>query len=156
VAGGLTFVSVTAGHFACALTGAGEAWCWGWQEWNRWRGQAGSEEPSNTRPAQVAGGAVFASLTAGGAHACGLTSAGAAYCWSYNTSGQLGDGSTTSRTTPVAVAGGITFASLTARGAHTCGSTSGGAAYCWGNNGRGQLGDGSTSNRTTPAVVASP
>jgi alpha-tubulin suppressor-like RCC1 family protein len=97
---------------------------------------------------------VWTSLTGGDQYSCGLRSGGAAYCWGSN-SGELGDGSTTSRVTPVAVvAGGITFASLTAGSMHTCGLTSGGAAYCWGGNSYGEVGDSSTISRTTPVAVA--
>jgi alpha-tubulin suppressor-like RCC1 family protein len=96
------------------------------------------------------------SLAAGFYHTCGLTSGGAAYCWGWNSNGQLGDGTTTDRLTPTPVAGGLTFTSLAPGGGfgHTCGLTSGGAAYCWGYNGWGQLGDGTTTDRLTPTPVA--
>ena len=58
----------------------------------------------------VAGSLVFQGISAGGSgsdsnnsHACGLTTGGAAYCWGYNNSGQVGDGTETNRSTPVAV-----------------------------------------------------
>lgn len=92
-------------------------------------------------------------LASGASHSCGVWSGGAAYCWGWNTLGQLGDGSAAPRLRPVAVAGGLTFASLTAGEDHTCGLTSGGAAYCWGFDNVGQLGDGSTTQHTTPLKV---
>ena len=96
-------------------------------------------------------------LTAGGGHTCLLSAGGAAYCWGDGSSGQLGNGSTTSQLTPAPVAGGLVFASLTAGELSTCGLTTLGTAYCWGENASGQLGDGggaTTTNRLTPALVA--
>lgn len=151
VAGGLTFVSVTAGYWhACGVTSGGGAYCWGQ---NQYGALGDGSTTDRSVPLAVAGGVSFTSLTGGGNHTCGLTSGGAAYCWGYNFLGQLGDGSTTDRTTPVAVAGGLTFASLAAGYWYTCGVTSGGAAYCWGNDGASQLGDSSYIDRSTPVAV---
>ncbi|NBX47349.1 MAG: hypothetical protein EBT22_09215 [Chloroflexi bacterium] len=108
----------------------------------------------NGRPLRLAG--AFVSIAQGVAYTCGLTSTDIAYCWGYNASGQLGDGSNTDRLTPtlVAVSGGLTFTTIAAGSAHTCGLTSTRTAYCWGNGPFGQLGDGSNSNRLTPTLVA--
>jgi len=86
-------------------------------------------------------------------HTCGMTLGGEAYCWGGNSSGQLGNGSTTDASTPVLVAGDLTFAMLTAGGGYSCGVTASGAAYCWGDNGTGQLGNGSTTDSSTPLAV---
>ena len=60
------------------------------------------------------------------------------------TSGQLGDGTLTSRSTPVAVSG-LTGASAVEAGQspHLRALVAGGALSCWGTNGSGQLGNGS-------------
>jgi len=86
-------------------------------------------------------------------HTCGMTLGGEAYCWGGNSSGQLGNGSTTDASTPVLVAGDLTFAMVTAGGGYSCGVTASGAAYCWGDNGTGQLGNGSTTDSSTPLAV---
>src|SRR6266850_1663508 len=98
---------------------------------------------------------VAAPLTTGADHACGLSAAGAAYCWGWNSSGQLGNGSTATSAVPVAVFGSLRF-SLVTTGTfgHTCGLTAVGAAYCWGSNYFGQLGTGSNTNSATPVVVS--
>jgi alpha-tubulin suppressor-like RCC1 family protein len=98
----------------------------------------------------------FDTVTAGDAHTCGVAAGGAAYCWGYNSSGQLGDGTTTDRLTPVLVQPptGVSFAAVTAGRLHTCGVTAAGPAYCWGGNSFGQLGDGTPTTRLTPVPVA--
>jgi alpha-tubulin suppressor-like RCC1 family protein len=95
----------------------------------------------------------FAAVSAGD-HACGLTPAGTAYCWGFNYSGALGNGTTANSATPVAVAGGLTFAVVSAGAGYTCGVTPAGAAYCWGSNDSGALGNGTTTNSTAPVAVA--
>jgi hypothetical protein len=119
----------------------------------------------STPPDNSGGGGSFTMLAVGSQHTCGLTSTGAAYCWGWNSVGQLGVGSATGpelcrdesvatamppfacSTVPVAVSGALRFTALAAGGANTCGLTSAGAAYCWGDNFFGQLGIGS---RTGP------
>jgi alpha-tubulin suppressor-like RCC1 family protein len=101
----------------------------------------------------MASGLVFVRVISGWYHNCGLTATGAAYCWGFNFTGQLGDGTTTDRHTPTPVAGGLTFASLALGVNHTCGVTTAGDLYCWGSNAFGQLGDGTTIDRAVPTAV---
>jgi alpha-tubulin suppressor-like RCC1 family protein len=103
-------------------------------------------------------GVTFISLGVGSNHGCGLTSVGAAYCWGINSSGQLGDGTTTQGAVPTAVTmpTGVTFTSLGVGANHSCGLTAAGAYYCWGLNTQGQLGDGTTTNRGAPTAVLVP
>lgn len=98
---------------------------------------------------------MFAILTAGYYHTCGLTASGIAYCWGYNDSGQLGDGtSTADRSLPEPVFGGVLFAHLTGGYWHTCGLTAEGVAQCWGNDNWSQLGDSARTTRGTTQPVA--
>jgi alpha-tubulin suppressor-like RCC1 family protein len=140
VAGGLRFASLRAMSLhTCGLTGLGAAYCWGLND----SGQLGDgTQTYRYTPVAVKGGLTFVSLSDGDypTHTCGLTSGGAAYCWGYNNTGQLGDGTTTERLTPVAVVGGLLFAELSG----SCGRTDAGAAYCWG---------GETVNSLTPGLV---
>lgn len=82
------------------------------------------------------------------------------FAWGRNTSGYLGDGTTTARDRPVAVdtsgvlAGKTITAIATATGGeHTLVATSDGKVYAWGENGKGQLGDGTTTDALTPVAV---
>jgi alpha-tubulin suppressor-like RCC1 family protein len=78
---------------------------------------------------------------------------GAVKCWGDNTSGQLGDGTTTQRTTPVDVGLGGSASILSVKGSHACVLMTSGTVKCWGLNDTGQLGNGSTTNSSTPLPV---
>ncbi len=88
-------------------------------------------------------------------HSFALTSTGAVYAWGYNSSGQLGDGTTTNRSTPTLVTAlsGQTVTAVAGGDSHSLALTSTGAVYALGDNWAGQLGDGTTTSRTTPTLV---
>ncbi len=106
VSGGRSWRQVVAGHYhPCGITQAEVAFCWGLNQWGA--NGNGTLQGSNV-PGRVNGGLSFASISTGvlGLHTCGLTDAGKIYCWGYNVSGELGDGTRTQRLTPVAVVAG--------------------------------------------------
>lgn len=87
-----------------------------------------------------------------GDHACGVGTDGKAYYWGRNTSGQLGNGSTTSSSSPVLVLqgqipSGITIRDIGAGVRGTCAIASNGKTYCW-----GDYYSGSSSN--TPVLLS--
>jgi alpha-tubulin suppressor-like RCC1 family protein len=162
VAGGLRLSRVAAGErHGCGLTQDHRAYCWG----ANFSGQLGNgtssgpeicnRTPCSTRPVPVVGGLRFHQVSAGGFHTCGVILGNLAYCWGFNTVGQLGDGTTTFRSTPVAVVGGLRFRQVDGGLVHSCGVTPDKLAYCWGRNIHGQLGDGTTTDRPRPVPVAS-
>ncbi len=91
------------GYHTCALTTDGRLMCWGFNV----HGQLGDGTTTNqATPGTVAGLASgVTAVSAGYSHTCAVTGAGAVLCWGSNTSGQLGDSTTTTRLTPVRVVG---------------------------------------------------
>lgn len=145
-------VMVSAGNgYTCAVTAAGGVKCWGYNG----RGQLGDGTTiTRLTPVDVVGlDADIVAVSAGSNHTCALTRVGRVKCWGANGSGQLGDGTTTTRLTPVDVVGldsGVQMVSAGFR--HTCAVTAAGGARCWGYN-QGALGDGTWTNRLTPVDV---
>ena len=96
------------------------------------------------------------SVSAGDYHTCAVLSGGTVKCWGRGSSGQLGDGSSSSQSTGVSVSSISTATSVSAGDYHTCAVLSGGTVSCWGYGSYGQLGDGSTtSTQSTPVSVSS-
>ncbi|WP_018218841.1 RCC1 domain-containing protein [Salinispora vitiensis] len=124
-------------------------------------GQLGNGNNENsTVPGEVSlpAGTLVTAIAGGGAHSLALTNTGTLLAWGDNSSGQLGDGTTTSSNTPVAVdlPAGTEVTAIAAGGAHSLALTSSGTVFAWGGNSSGQLGDGSTDNTSTPVAVGLP
>ncbi|MDO8412846.1 MAG: hypothetical protein Q7S51_03530, partial [Gallionellaceae bacterium] len=93
-------------------------------------------------------------ISAGNSHTCAVLNDGSVRCWGNNSSGKLGDGSTTDSSIPVAVSGISTAVEVSAGSNHSCAVLSDGSVRCWGDNFSGQLGNGSTARSSTPVAVS--
>jgi alpha-tubulin suppressor-like RCC1 family protein len=150
------YAQITAGgEHTCAVTPAGEGYCWG----DNGYGQGGYapwwEDLAGIWEQPVVGGLTFTEIHAGAFHTCGMTTSGKAYCWGDDVNGQLGAGGGGRWWEPTAVSGGLSLARISAGNRHNCAVTTEGRAYCWGDNAAGQVGDGTAMNqRTTPTPVA--
>ena len=131
----------------CALTVEGEVYCWGLYRPGQLHSRTGGLVPT------LLDTMVFDSLSFGSAHACGLTPQGVAYCWVDNSTGALGDGTTTSSWQPVAVTGGHTFTTIQAGYNRTCAIGTDHVTYCWGQNHRSDFGNGSPASSLVPVVA---
>lgn len=100
-------------------------------------------------------------VTTGFEFACGIANNFKAYCWGWNSNGQLGNNSADNEdhTYPVAVyttgtqMDGKAIKSISAGSDSTCAIDSDDKAYCWGGNGEGELGN---NLYPTPSYVPSP
>jgi alpha-tubulin suppressor-like RCC1 family protein len=134
--------AVVGGHdHSCALLVDKTVRCWGS---NRY-GQLGHDSNGTGEfgPVQVKGLSAVTQLSAQGSSTCALRSGGSIWCWGYNASGQLGDGSTTTRRAPVEIKGPINALDVALGGGHACAVDGYGSVWCWGRGSMGQLGDGS-------------
>jgi alpha-tubulin suppressor-like RCC1 family protein len=111
---------------------------------------AGAQPAPTGKPAFVYG---WDSVDSGGNHSCGVRTNHTLWCWGNNSSGQIGDGTSTNRHHATQVGFGSNWASVSAGYAHTCAIRLDGALFCWGSNSYGQLGVGDTSTRYTPTRV---
>jgi alpha-tubulin suppressor-like RCC1 family protein len=146
---------------ACALRDSGHIYCWGSGAQGR-LGNGGTSDQFT--PAQVevtgVGGEVWTTVSAGGRrHSCGLRDDGTAWCWGWNTTGQLGSGVTsTEELTPVPVTAasvsGSSWTTVAAGHRHSCGVRDDGTGWCWGWNEYGQIGNGDNLDQHAPAALS--
>ena len=150
---GVTAIAV-GGYSTCALRADTTVRCWGFNS----GGQLG-DGTTTTRLTPVAVGglsnvkAIATDDNAGDAHTCAVLADTTMRCWGANGSGQLGDGTTTTRLSPVAV-GGLSNVTRIATGVgYTCALLSDGTVRCWGQNIDGELGDGTGADALSPVAV---
>ena len=147
----VTSISTGSSH-TCAIANQ-EAYCWG---------AAGSGRLGNGNtttyfptPQKVSNLSSAQSITAGNQHTCAITTGNLAYCWGNNFSGQLGDGSTTSRSLPVPVTNlGVVEEISIGSSASTCALRTDGRVYCWGQGRYGALGTGNEDDYSLPQWVS--
>ncbi|MCL1833833.1 MAG: hypothetical protein FWG49_04955 [Leptospirales bacterium] len=149
------WIAVAAGSLhTVAIKKGGSLWAWG----SNGNGRLGDgTEINRSAPVQVknADDTPFAdvkTVTAGLQHTVAIKIDGTLWAWGYNASGQLGDGTETSRDYPVQVnLEEVTV--LFAGGYHTAAIKKDGTLWAWGWNYYGQLGDGTEINRSAPVQV---
>ena len=162
VLAGKTLTQITAGfNHNCVIDSNGYAYCWG-------EGSYGALGNGSTALARVPvavnmtgalAGRTIKQISGGYRHTCAVTLDGRAYCWGENSSGQLGNNSTTQANVPVAVTmtgalAGKTIQYISAGSRyHVCAIASDNGIYCWGSNESGQLGNGTTTASRVPVAV---
>jgi alpha-tubulin suppressor-like RCC1 family protein len=138
---------------ALAVAADGSVWAWGQNGF----GQLGDgTSVDRTHPVAVLGLTGVTAVAAGNGFSVALETGGAhdgqAWTWGVNSSGQLGEGTTTTRTFPVHVAGMPPVQAVAAMRDAAIALAADGTVWTWGANTTAQLGTpGGT--RTTPAAV---
>jgi hypothetical protein len=159
---GVTAIAAGDQH-ALALKSDGTVWAWG----SNSGAQLGDGTTTNRlSPQQVAGlcaappapcGVV--AIAASSLNSYALTSDGTVWAWGANGSGQIGDGTVTTRSSPTLVPGLNDVQAIAAGGSFAVALIGQGAAagqvLTWGANDTGQLGDGTTTQHNRPHAVGS-
>jgi RHS repeat-associated protein len=94
-------------------------------------------------------------LSAGAVHSLATAGSGVIWVWGGNQTGQLGDGTTTSRATPRAI-GQPQATAVSAGGVHSLAIALDNSAWAWGNSLLGQIGDGGTGTEKVPVPISGP
>lgn len=163
-------VAITTGdNHTCAVGGTGRAWCWGLDGY----GQIGDGEVANGSDPRTFAVRVrlgdgllrdATSVGSGKGHSCAAREDGSAWCWGWDTSGQLGDGTNGDtdglRLLPVrahqANSPLATVRAVAGAQVHSCAIKTDGSAWCWGQGRYGQLGNGGSSSSTVAVRVVFP
>jgi len=162
--GFLTGVKAIAGghYYTIALQENGSMWAWGENEYGQLgdNGTADSKYPVRVKGENGVGFLTGVKAIAGGKnHTIALQENGNVWAWGLNSSGQLGDNSTTDSKFPVRVKGenGVGFLTgikaIAGGGTHTIALKENGNVWAWGLNSSGQLGDNSTKSSKFPVRV---
>jgi alpha-tubulin suppressor-like RCC1 family protein len=152
------FTQISGGYRSvCGLGNNDKVYCWGYNAFGQLgtNDQADKNEPT-TIP--LPAGVKYTAVSAGAFHSCALGDDNKAYCWGSNSSGQLGDSTTTDQLTGVAVSmpGSVLFTQIVAGEAHSCALGSDDQTYCWGDASIGQLGNGGSTPSSVPTAVTLP
>lgn len=131
-----------------------DPYCWG-RQYN-----ADGSTTAVLNPTVLVTGYQWGAVVAGGEHSCALqqptVNGDFGKCWGLNSSGQFGDGSTSTSAPFATIAYSPFFREtmISAGGSHTCATPYANLrTLCWGDNTYGQLGDGTNGTHLSPTPV---
>jgi alpha-tubulin suppressor-like RCC1 family protein len=152
--GGVPDGTATTNTQSCAVLTTGRVRCWGLTLYGSLGNGVSGVGTSTPGAPEVIGLRDAISISGNQAHVCVTTASGAVRCWGWNSSAQLGDGTTFDRSLFVTPTGLPPSGEVSAGGNHTCARLDTGALRCWGGDAYGQLGNGRTATRfPTPVAV---
>jgi len=153
-AGGTNWKQVAGGRYnLLAIKTDGTLWGWGWN-FNGSLGINNTTYPC-TPVTTFAGGTNWKQVSGGYRHTAAIKTDGTLWTWGQNTSGQLGDNTTTQRLTPVTTfSGGTNWKQVSCGGYHTSAIKTDGTLWIWGESGYGRLGGNDNfPSRPTPVTT---
>ena len=133
----------------CSVKTDGTLWCWG----DNSGGQIGDNTSTKrSSPVQtIAFGTNWKQVSGGKLHTACIKTDGTLWTWGDNTSGQLGDNTSTKRSSPVqTIAFGTNWKQVFCGYAHTIATKTDGTLWVWGLNSNGQIGDNTIANYSSP------
>lgn len=148
------FVSIGSTH-ACAITATGRLRCWGRNDSGQLGNSSVTVGTAITQLTDIDAIHTYIYVAAGFNETCGITDSNDLYCWGSNTSGKLGDSTTTDRVVPTLIDSGVKYRKVTVAATYACGLTTSNVLKCWGSNSVYNLGTGNTTSTTTPTVIDS-
>jgi len=130
----------------------GNLWTWGLNSYGRLGDNTVVDR--STPVTTFAGGTNWKQVTGGGNYTAAIKTDGTLWTWGDNTSGQVGDNTTTQRLTPVTtLAGGANWKQVSCGFRHTAAIKTDGTLWTWGFNGLGVLGNNTTVDSLTPVTT---
>ncbi len=149
VAGVHDAIQLAAGdQFACALTSAGEIWCWGDNALDQLGTHGATPPPLTAARAAVPPASAIASSSSW--NACALARSGEVWCW-----GQIWGlaGNANELQGPARVGGLDHATSIAVGGGFGCATLDDGGVSCWGHGRDGETGHGARDHAEPPARV---
>ena len=131
-------------------------WSWG----NNTSGQLGNNSTTkgtNPQKIQIENNTKFKAIAAGEKFSLALDTDGNVWTWGENTSGQLGNNSTTNSRIPqkIQIENNVKIKAISAGREHVLALDTNGNMWSWGKNNNGQLGNNSTTNSLVPQKIQS-
>jgi RHS repeat-associated protein len=156
--GGTIVTTLATGeNHTLAITSTGSLLAWGLNN-NGQLGNGGQADSAVPVPVSLPGGTTVTAVAGAVGHSLAVTSTGSLLAWGWNSSGQLGNGSTIDSALPVPISlpGGPTITAVSAGTYHSFAVTSTGSTFAWGRNEYGVLGNGTMIDSTVPVAVSLP
>ena len=160
---GETFTKINMGYYnSSALTSEGRFFTWGYNGNGELGNGWGDHNPTPTditSKFNLDASETIEIISVGSHHSAIATSNGRVFAWGDNSTGQLGDGSNSTKSTPIEItkrfnlSRGDKILGLYLNGIHSTAVSSEGRVFTWGANLVGQLGNGTTKDKNKPVEI---